>query len=141
MGRPSKLTPETQEKICEAIRLGATYELACNSAGVSYTSFREWILRGEKAKTGKFLVFSEAIKKAEGDATKKWLSHIEDAAQDGNWQAAAWKLERRYPANYGKQIKQHQQSINVEIDWNDLTDDQITRLANGESLADVLSSD
>ncbi len=139
MGRPTKLTPETTAKLCEAIRLGSTYELACNSAGVSYNRFNEWRKAGEVAKNGKFREFYNTIKKAEGDAAKKWLQHVEDAAQDGNWQAAAWKLERRYPDNYGKRIKQQVQSQNIEIDISSLTDDQLKRLASGEDIAKILS--
>ena len=33
---------------------------------------------------------------------------IEQAAKDGTWQAAAWKLERRYPQEYGKTVQEHQ---------------------------------
>jgi hypothetical protein len=31
-----------------------------------------------------------------------WLAKIEAAANEGAWQAAAWKLERRYPHEYGR---------------------------------------
>ncbi len=139
MARPTKLTLETTEKLCEAIRLGSTYELACNFAGISYDVFNLWRNLGRDAKSGKYFEFFNIIKKAEGDATNKWLGHIEDAAQDGNWQAAAWKLERRYPDSYGKRIKQQVQSQNVEIDIASLTDEQLKRLANGEDIAKILS--
>jgi hypothetical protein len=58
---------------------------------------------GEKAKSGKKKEFVERIREAEGRAVIGWLAKIEKAATDGNWQAAAWKLERRYPENYGRQ--------------------------------------
>jgi hypothetical protein len=138
MGRPTKLTPETQEKICHAIRLGAIYEHACNYAGVTYSSFRNWMIKGEAAKSGKFLDFFEAIKKAEGTASSKWLGMIEEAAEDGNWQAAAWKLERRYPDAYGKRMRVDQRSVNLDVDLNGLEDEQILRLASGENPSDVL---
>jgi len=59
---------------------------------------------------------------AEGEAAQRWLAQIEQAAQgktvtdtDGNqvvlvppcWQAAAWKLERRYPEAYGRRRVEH----------------------------------
>jgi len=139
MARPSKLTPEVQEKICEAIRLGAVYEHACNYAGIRYTTFRNWILRGEQSKSGKYFEFLNAIKKAEGTATSKWLGMIEESAEKGNWQAAAWKLERRYFGSYGKQTKQQIQSQNIEVDLSTLTDEQIKRLAAGEDIAAILA--
>ncbi len=37
----------------------------------------------------------------------QWLAKIEKAASDGAWQAAAWKLERRYPHVYGRVVNEH----------------------------------
>jgi hypothetical protein len=37
----------------------------------------------------------------------KWLARIEQAASE-HWQAAAWKLERRYPKDYGRSVQQHE---------------------------------
>ncbi len=98
MARPTKYTPETVKKITQAIELGATYELACGYAGISYDTFNTW--RQTKAK------FSEAIKEAEGKASVKWLARIEQATSE-HWQAAAWKLERRYPKDYGRTVQEH----------------------------------
>jgi hypothetical protein len=118
IGRPTLLTPKTIEAITNAIALGATYELACQYAGISRTTFFMWKQKGEAererlANGGKpdsalgrkmrpFLDFLNAIEKAEGEAVVLWLAKIEQAASDGNWQAAAWKLERRYPKLYGR---------------------------------------
>jgi hypothetical protein len=139
MARPTKLTPETIKKLCEAIRLGAPYEHACNYAGIGFSTFNRWREKAENSKSGKFWQFWQDIKKAEGDATKGWLKIIEDAAKEGNWPAAAWKLERRYPTEFGKRIQQKIESQNIEIDLSDLTDDQLKRLANGENIASILS--
>jgi len=105
-GRRSKYTPETVDKLTQAIRLGATYRLACDYAGISDDTFARWRER--------YAGFAEAIKLAEGEGALKSLAVIERAAngvkgEDGEyilaptWQAAAWKLERRYPEMYGKQ--------------------------------------
>ena len=94
MARTSKLTPDRQAKVCQAIQLGATYVHACNYAGISYETFRRWMREN--------VAFHDAIKEAEGKATVGWLAKIEKAASDGNWTAAAWKLERRYPNDYGR---------------------------------------
>lgn len=97
-GRKSKYTPETVKKITQAIELGATYELAAAYGGISITTFNDW----RKAKPA----FSAAIKEAEGRASVKWLARIEQAASE-HWQAAAWKLERRYPRDYGRTVQEH----------------------------------
>ena len=98
-GRPTKYTPEVVTKMLDAIRMGATYELAAGYAGVSKDSFERW--RKNKAD------FAARIKEAEGVGAIGWLAKIEKAASDGTWQAAAWKLERRYPSQYGRTVKEH----------------------------------
>lgn len=103
-GRPTKFTKETIQKLIQAIKLSATYELAANYAGISYDSFNNWMKRGEAEKEGEFFNFFNSIKEAEGIAAIMSLSKIEHAAKEGNWQAAAWKLERRYPHHYGKNV-------------------------------------
>lgn len=102
MARPTKLNPETQAKLVQAIQMGATYELAAQYAGITYNSFNNWMKEGESAKSGIYLELFQAVKEAEGRAAVGWLVKIEKAASDGSWQAAAWKLERRYPQTYGK---------------------------------------
>ena len=122
-GRPTKLNDKTKKKIAQAIQLGATYELAAKYAGITYNTLNEWRKRGESeaerrdkgAKEGTkqwvsetpFFDLYEAIKEAEGLAAFNWLAQIEKAAMDGAWQAAAWKLERRYIEQYGRQRIEH----------------------------------
>ena len=100
MARRTKYTPEVVQRLTDALQLGATYELACNYAGISYETFNEW----RKAK----VEFSDAVQKAEGVAVIGWLAKIENAANDGEWTAAAWKLERRYPQQYGRKVQEIQ---------------------------------
>ena len=124
MGRPTKLTEDTQAKITQAIRLGSTYKMASQYAGISYVSFNQWCKRGEeelarresgKVKKGSkqwkaeqiFVDFFNAVKEAEGQAVIGWLAKIEASANDGSWQAAAWKLERRYPSDYNRNRVEH----------------------------------
>lgn len=141
-GRPSKFTDETKSRIIEGIKLGATYELAAGYGGVSYATFRQWMIRGEKvagrldrakkeieisAEDLAFLHFFEAVKSAEAEGAVTWLTKIEDAAKSGNWQAAAWKLERRYPAEYGRSIVDH------NLDFRNMSDDELRAIAEGKS--------
>lgn len=112
VGRPIKLTDEVKIKVLDCLRKGATYELACHCAGIAYSTFRNWIIKGGEAQeqdeggNDSFLDFFIAVKKAEGEAALKWLEQIDLAVDNGHWQAAAWKLERRYPKDYAKnQVK------------------------------------
>lgn len=99
MARKTKYTPETVTKLIKALTIGATHELACGFAGVAPSTFYEWM----QAKPE----FAEQVKAAEGAGAVGWLLKIEAAANDGNWQAAAWKLERRYPRQYGRTVQEH----------------------------------
>jgi len=103
VGRKTKLTPEMQKKIVQALEVGAIHEDACAYAGISHECFYNWLRLGETGRQP-FAEFSEAVKGAEGKAVVGWLAQIETAARAGNWQAAAWKLERRRPKGYGRQL-------------------------------------
>lgn len=101
MKRPRKPT-ERLPALVHAISLGATLKMACAYAGIGESTFYKEIAMGREAQDAESVEFLEAIKKAEADAGLKWLGQIEDAAQQGNWQAAAWRLERRYPREYAR---------------------------------------
>lgn len=97
-----KLTPDVQKRICDAIAIGATYDLAAKYGGVAYETFRRWRENNR--------AFCAAIEEAEGRGAIGWLAKIERAANEGSWQAAAWKLERRYPEDYGRTVQSTQHS-------------------------------
>jgi len=111
MSRPTKLNPDVQARIVEAIDMGATYELAAQAGGVSIDSFSLWMKKGEDGKTEPYCGFYGAIKESEGRAAVMWLKVIEKAAREGTWQAAAWKLERRYPNQYGRTVVQTEHKV------------------------------
>lgn len=104
MPRQTKLTPECQKRILDALSVGATHRLACEYGGISQETFYTWI---EKGKAGKppYTEFLEAFTRTQGTAAVGWLAKIEAAADAGDWRAVAWKLERRYPEEYGKQVQ------------------------------------
>src|SRR5690242_1986668 len=98
MARPTKRTPTVKERVLEATRLGATRARAAAAAGIA-----ESLLYDMMAKDVEFL---EAVQKAEGERADEALAAIRKAAPD-SWQAAAWYLERRYPAEYGRTVQEH----------------------------------
>lgn len=132
MARPTKYTPQCVTALTEAIQLGATYELACAYAGISFQTFNAW----RKAKPA----FSEAVQKAEGTAAVAWLRVIESAAIN-SWQAAAWKLERRYPQDYGRRVQEHQGATAQPLVVERVVFAEAERIANvlGLEVAEVLA--
>ena len=98
MARPTKLTPDVRDRIATMIQAGAYAEQAARAAGISASSYYSWMERGERP----FSEFSETIKTAEAVAEQERVSRIQEAADAGTWQAAAWWLERRFPGRWGR---------------------------------------
>lgn len=142
MARRSKYTPETVDKLTQAIRLGATYKLACDYAGIGERTFYDWLAAHPQ--------FSQDIKQAEGEGAIKHLANIDRAANGiknangdwvelPDWKASAWKLERRYPEMYGRNRVEltgaEGKAVQIEVDVTKLSDDELRKLA-GASGAD-----
>ncbi|MCE9584219.1 MAG: transposase [Planctomycetes bacterium] len=96
-GRPSKFTPEVQERILKALAVGMPMELTAQSAGVSYATFRRWLKRGESQRKGELREFAVKVQEARAQALLRWLAIVDKAAFGGNWKAAVWKAEHAYP--------------------------------------------
>lgn len=92
MAPPSKLTPDTQDRICQLLRAGNTHEVAAEAAGISLSSFYNW--KRDKPK------FAEAIERAEAEAEAVLVARVSQAARNGSWRAATWLLERRNPEQW-----------------------------------------
>lgn len=89
-------SPAAVEAVCEALRAGATYRLAAHVAGINESTLYRWShLHPE---------FAARMAQVSAEAAVGWLQTIDAAAAAGEWQAAAWKLERRYPAEYGRRV-------------------------------------
>lgn len=140
-GRPSKLTPTVQESILSAISTGVTYEVACAHAGIAYSTLRNWIVAAEQGdKDPAKVELLEALKKAEAEAELSCVARIRKAAIGGQWQASAWLLERRYPERWSRRDRYEVSATNVNVNWDDLTDDELARIAAGEQPAKVLAA-
>ena len=111
----------TRERLLAAIRLCASLNKACAFAGLHPETFRRWRRKAEAeirrredpAETPDpemepYVELYQEVEQAEGEATVAMLGQIEKAALNGNWQAAAWKLERRFPDEYSRRIVQIQ---------------------------------
>ena len=104
MGRPTKLTAETQQKIIGGLLLGLYQEQAALNAGISTTTFYQWMSKGRTPNTP-YTEFRDAVEKARAEAEARKLSVIHTAAESGVWQAAAWFLERSFPSRWGRRVE------------------------------------
>ena len=109
-GRPSKLTKETVDKICLAIRAGNYAKIAAEMAGIGETTYYRWMEEADKEGAPKhFREFRESIRKAEADAEVAKVALISQAASAGDWKAAGWYLERKHPERWGRNDKIRQE--------------------------------
>lgn len=152
MARPTKLTPELQENVLKVIRSGNYIETACAYVGINKSTFYDWLKRGarEKDRVAKnprarvrkdeqpFVDFSNAVEKALAHAEIRDVAIIGKAAEE-NWQAAAWRLERKFPDRWGRKDKyalEHsgkdggpiETSHKEELDLSNLTDKELEQL-------------
>ncbi len=117
VGRPLKLSPDMQSELVKVIQMGNFLETAAAYVGISVSTLRDWIRRGEReaqrlstknARSNKteepYLEFSAAIKKAQAEGEIRDVLLIGNAARE-TWQAAAWRLERRFPDRWGRKEK------------------------------------
>jgi len=146
-GRTTKLTPQVQEGIVTAIRLGNFQDHAALANGISTATFYAWLERGKKERerlealpnaTPKpdetiFVDFLEAIEKAKAEAVLRNVSIIQKAASVGSWQASAWWLERTQHQLYGRKQQVALQGVEngspiaLSVDTKDL-EDKVARI-------------
>ncbi len=114
-GRPLGWSQEIQDEMVAILKDGNYVETACAIVGLAKSTFYDWTNWGRQArdKVNKdpnakltkneriCLDFSDAIKKASAEAEARDLYLIGQAAKY-SWQAAAWRLERKFPDRWGR---------------------------------------
>jgi hypothetical protein len=111
-GRPPKLAPEILARICDALRAGNYRETAAAYAGVRKSTLYDWLRRGAKAPRGIYRELHDAVEKALADSEARDVALIGKAA-DRDWQAAAWRLERKFPERWGRR-QHHDVDANIK---------------------------
>jgi transposase len=134
-GRPSKFTPEIKQSICEHISAGNYLDTACRLAGVDYTTFRGWMVKGEQEGKGDYFEFLRQVRLAEAQAEAERVRLILNAGKYDDWKANAWYLERKYPERWGKKEQldakiqsQHTETKEYKIEQQIETDPETAEL-------------
>lgn len=103
-GRPrSVMTPDTEKEILDTVRLGVWPERAAQIHGIATATLR--------AHRARHPDFATELEKAEAQAEAFFHSKILRAT-DRQWTAAAWMLERRWSARYGKKDPEVEVNVN-----------------------------
>ena len=136
-GRPTKLNIDTHNKIISAIRAGNYIETAAAYAGIDKSTLYDWLKRGEREKQRvaqnprykirkseePYVEFSNAVEKALAEAEVRDVAIIAKAAEE-QWQAAAWRLERKFPDRWGRKKLDIEHSGEIGIKIVDDIDDE-----------------
>lgn len=100
VGRPSKLSDEVTDRICDVLRAGGYTATAVSVAGVGRSTFTDWMERGDPDGTRKdnapYREFREKVEYALAEGETRNVALIARAGSK-DWKAAAWLLERRHP--------------------------------------------
>lgn len=119
-GRPSMLTDDRARRIVELAAHGHYNTTIARAVGVSQRSYQRWLQLGEEAaerlETGqpiepeheRYWQLWQQVRAAEATVVDNALTAIHHAyAADPvkGWGAAAWILERKYPAEFGRRTE------------------------------------
>jgi len=90
-----KVTLKQLQPAIEALKVGATYKLAAEAAGIAPSTFYKYLRKGRDQETPMWAEFYRQVQAANHDRSQFMLKRIEEGSRK-DWRAAAWLLERRY---------------------------------------------
>lgn len=114
-GRKLRLTKEVHETIVKHLKVGAFKSVAAAAAGISDDALAEWIKRGLKGEKA-YAAFAKDVQRLVAEDCIRNQAVITAAAMrqtQGDWKAAAWNLERKYPKIYGRNLSP---AVGVTVD-------------------------
>lgn len=112
MAGNGKLSKDVIKELTRLIRSGINNKDACAVAGVSESTLYRWL---QEPRAGLEQELYESLEKAKAERKAFMLTAITTAAKNGTWQAAAWYLERQYPAEYARPDRYHDQGVTEAI--------------------------
>lgn len=152
MVRPIKLNKKIEEELVSVIRSGNYIETACAYVGIHKSTFYDWMRKGAKekdrvdknprAKVKKemkpFVELSNSVEKALAHAEVRDVAIIGKAAEK-NWQAAAWRLERKFHDKWGRKDRRYlehsgkngdaiETKMTSQIELGKLSDEEVMQL-------------
>ena len=111
-GLRRRISPARLDLLCKSISEGNYIKTACVASGISEKTYYKYVRQGDAdVELGLDTYFSQfvlATKKAEAEGERALIAIIVSAAKSklpGSWQAAAWMLERKDPAHFGRRME------------------------------------
>jgi hypothetical protein len=129
IGRPTKFTPELEERFLANLFRGLWVETACTLTGVHKTTFYDWCAIARAArerlrqnpserlsdKERKLILFMDKIDDVYEEIQATNNAVIQAAAARGVWQAACWINERRFPSRWALRHREDDRNVNVQV--------------------------
>lgn len=100
MPRLSVYNPKAHEAIVQALRAGATYRSACQAAGLSWTTWKDWkraVWRGLDVPDDRIVTLVREAEEAHAQATNSLIARV-NLAGAKDWRAAMSLVEFRATA-------------------------------------------
>lgn len=109
MPKPTVYNARVHAQIVEHLRAGAFRKHAAEAAGVSFDAMDEWVRAG-LAGDARYEQFAIDVRTAMAEDAVRNVRVITKAAvgeHKGDWKAAAWNLEKKFPLLYGSMPRGH----------------------------------
>ena len=103
----TKFTAENRREIIRLVKAGLSTTDVAKAVGIHPSTLFNWLSWGEDGIRGRdddeeYVKFAHEYRRAEAMRKAFHLQNITRAANDGQWQASAWYLERAYPHEFGR---------------------------------------
>jgi succinate dehydrogenase flavin-adding protein (antitoxin of CptAB toxin-antitoxin module) len=96
-GPRSKLTDDVQQKICNAVSSGQTFDCAASLVRIDRHTLADWRARGQQEPDSRYGEFNRALEAALLASETMMVHKI---LSDPDWKAAKWILKNRFPDRY-----------------------------------------
>lgn len=103
---PFKLNRKVIQSLADVLEKGVYIETAAAFVGIHKDTFYDWLKRGRRdINAGRRSIHRELVDAVETALAKFEVAGITRLEDESQWQATAWRLERRFPDKYGRRSR------------------------------------
>ena len=103
VGRKPKLTKEIAGKLVRLLKAGHVISVACSAVGIGERTYHRWMEQGARETVGPYWQFWQRVQRARAQCEAALLNTVHKHTMK-DWRAAAWLLERLFPARYSTRV-------------------------------------